>query len=137
MNKRVEPIARLALGLLLLFHGFVSFLPETSQLAQLFPKPELSAQAQEFFNHFANTGYMIIYLVFFELIIGLALVINRFVPLALVLLLPLSINAVSFHLFLDPRTMLPALVLFVLNIILIYIYYPFYKPFLKKQEVKK
>lgn len=48
------------------------------------------------------TGYLYSLLGDVEIIVGLALLIGRFVPLALVILAPITLNIVAYHLFLGP-----------------------------------
>ncbi|WP_313892438.1 hypothetical protein [Psychrobacillus sp.] len=50
---------------------------------------------------------------------GLALLSNKFVPLALIVFIPVSINMFFFHIFLDITTVAGALIIIVLNIYLL------------------
>jgi len=133
MNKRIEPIARTALGLLLLFYGFIFVLPEGSQAAAMFPKPRLGDEALVFVKAIMDTNSLLYLLVFAQLLLGLAMLTRRFATIALIVLFPFSFALVWFHVSMDPPTMLPALVLFVLNVYLIYVYKGNFKELLKKK----
>jgi hypothetical protein len=63
-----------------------------------------------------------------EVIIGLMLVLKKWVAFALILLAPISINILLFHLFLDLPGLSVALLIAVLNGVLIYKLWPQYKP---------
>jgi len=52
-------------------------------------------------------------------LVGVLLLVRKSVPFALVLLAPISVNIVLFHATLDPKNILPALVIAILNIFLI------------------
>ena len=65
-----------------------------------------------------------------EIGIGVLLLANRYVPLALVLLAPISVNIVSFHLFLDPASIGAAALVTLLNAYLLFAYRNEYKPLL-------
>jgi uncharacterized membrane protein YphA (DoxX/SURF4 family) len=97
-------MARLLLGLVFLvfgLNGFLGFLPQ----------PELPAQAGAFAGALAATGYMFPLLKGLEVLAGLALLSNRFVPLALTVLAPIVVNIVLFHTFLAPPNPVTFLVL--------------------------
>lgn len=66
-----------------------------------------------------------------EIVAGLAFLFNRFGALMALILMSVSINAVLFHLFLDPQKIYGALVLLILNIVFLYYYKEKYKPLLK------
>ncbi|MFW5926329.1 MAG: DoxX family protein [Myxococcota bacterium] len=101
----VPTAARVLLGLVFTvfgLNGFFNFLPQP-------PMPEA---AGAFLGALAATGYMFPLIKGTELVAGLMLLGNRFVPLALVLLAPVIVNIVAFHAVLAPGGMaLPLLVL--------------------------
>lgn len=61
---------------------------------------------------------------------GILLLINRFVPLALALLIPDIVNIAAFHLFLDPRNAFIVPVLIVLAAVLTYAHRDYFLPLL-------
>ncbi len=81
-------------------------------------------------------GYMIMYAVMFQMLAGLLLLLNRFVPLALLVMAPISLNILAFHLFFFPAGILPGLIVAVLNVFLLIQYRDFFKPFLRSNPDK-
>jgi uncharacterized membrane protein YphA (DoxX/SURF4 family) len=89
--------ARILLGLCFFvfgLNGFLYFIPEPST-----PMPE---RAVAFFTGLMNTGYMLPLIAGTQVIVGALLLLNRFVPLALVLIAPVIVHIVAYHLFLEP-----------------------------------
>jgi hypothetical protein len=62
-----------------------------------------------------------------EVFIGALLLTRKWIAFALIMLAPISINILLFHLFLDASGMLVALVIAVLNSILIYKHWSQYR----------
>ena len=90
-------VVRILLGALFtLFglNGFLNFLPQ--------PKTVLPPNAVAFVTALMNTGYMFKLIFGTQLVSGVLLLSNRFVPLALALLAPFIVNSIAFHLFLEP-----------------------------------
>lgn len=94
-GNRTRTAARLALGLLFSVFGLNGFL-------HFLPQPPSSPDAAVFGAALAATGYMFPLIKGTELVAGLLLLTRRAVPFALVLLAPVVVNIVAFHLFLDP-----------------------------------
>jgi hypothetical protein len=90
------PTARILLGLPLFVSGL-------NGLFHLFPEPtpQISEGALAFSGALMNTGYMLQLIFTTQLIVGVLLLANRFVPLALVLFAPFIVNAMGFHTFLE------------------------------------
>lgn len=89
--------ARVALGLVFFGCGLSWFL-------NLLPPPStpMSDGAMALAGGFMKAGYMFPLIKGTEVVAGLLLLSNRFVPLALAILAPVLINIVAFHAFLDP-----------------------------------
>jgi uncharacterized membrane protein YphA (DoxX/SURF4 family) len=90
-------VGRLLLGLVFFvfgLDGLVHFMPQPTG-----PFPE---KAMAFGNAMMQTGYLFQLLKGTEVLAGALLLSNRFVPLALVLLAPVLVNILAFHLFLEP-----------------------------------
>jgi uncharacterized membrane protein YphA (DoxX/SURF4 family) len=101
-------IARVLVGLPLFIsglNGLLHVLPE--------PTPQISEGAMAFSEALMKTGYMLQLIFITQLIVGLLLLINRFVPLALVLFAPFMINSIAFHSVLE-HTGLPFAAVFLL-----------------------
>ncbi len=91
--------------------GFFNFLPAP-------PPSEIPAGALSFGAALAQTGYMFQLIKGTEVACGLLLLANRFVPLALVILAPVLVNIIAFHIFLAPSGIVPGLVLVALEVAL-------------------
>jgi len=97
-------IARILLGLVFLVFGLNGFL-------NFLPLPALAGLAGQFIDVLAASRLMI-FVFSLEILGGLLLLLNRFVPLALVLLGPVIVNIFLFHALLD-RAELPLAILVV------------------------
>jgi uncharacterized membrane protein YphA (DoxX/SURF4 family) len=95
VQKYLPTAARLFLGLVFTVFGLNFFL-------HFLPTPPLSPRAGAFAGALFASGYLLQLLKITEVLAGLLLLGNRFVPLALALLAPVVINIVAFHLFLAP-----------------------------------
>ena len=89
--------ARILMGLPFLASGVAGLLNVTPQPAT--PLPEA---AGAFVGALMKTGYMLPLIFGTQLVVGALLVANRFVPLALALIAPFLVNALLFHLVLEP-----------------------------------
>jgi putative oxidoreductase len=65
-----------------------------------------------------------------QLIVGLLLVLNRFVPLALALFAPFMVNSIAFHLFIEHSGLPMATIFLVLEVYLAWAYRNTYRPML-------
>src|SRR2546426_11549375 len=114
MKTKIGPtIARVLLGLMFTvcgLYGFLRFIPE--------PKTPMPEGAAAFAGALMNTGYMMQLVSGTQLLTGVLLLINRFVPLALALLAPILVGIITFHIFLAPTTIAPAIVVVALELYL-------------------
>lgn len=92
--KTAVLIARIVLGFIFLVFGLNGFL-------QFLPQPAMPQGAVSFFGALAASGY-ILPLLFATQIVGGALVLVGMVPLGLLILAPVIVNIVAFHVFLAP-----------------------------------
>jgi hypothetical protein len=74
------------------------------------------------------TGYIFPVLGVLEVIIGAMLLLKKWVAFALILLAPISINILLFHLFLGIAGLPVAIIILLFNAILIYKHWQQYKP---------
>lgn len=122
-------ILRIVFGLMLLASGAI-------MLFNLVPPMEYpEASANNFMTAIQDTGYILFIVGLLKLLVGLLLIINRFVPLALVIFMPITVNMVLFHAFLDFATILPALIIGFLNIFLLFSYIKSYSPLFKPKNI--
>jgi uncharacterized membrane protein YphA (DoxX/SURF4 family) len=94
LSSKLPTVARVLLGLVFVvfgLNGFLNFLPQ--------PAPPTRALA--FLGGLASTGYFFPLLKATE-VLGGALLLAGFVPIALTLLAPIIVNIVAFHTFLAP-----------------------------------
>ncbi len=127
MTRTLPLIARLVLGagfLLFGLNGFLNFLPTP---------PPPPAPALSFISALFATGYMIPLLKGTEVVAGLLLLGNRFVPLALALLAPVLVNINAFHLLLAPAGSAPGLLLLVAELYLAWSYREAFAPMLRSR----
>ena len=89
-------ILRSALGLMMLVFGLNSFFNFMEPPSQ---PPDAGMQ---FLGALADTGYMWYAIGAVKVLSGALLLFKRWVPFALVLLAPISVNIVLYHAFLDP-----------------------------------
>ena len=121
MNSTFTTILRIILALGLLVFGLNKFIG-------FMPAPELLENAANFMQSLQATGYVLPIVGALEIFIGFLLLIKKWVPFALLLLAPISVNIVLFHLFLDLPDIAGAVVVAVINVILIYKYWKVYRP---------
>jgi len=121
MNSKFTQIIRIALGLILIVFG-------ANKIYSFIPLPHPPQQASDFMNSLADTGYVLTVVAIFEILIGLMLILRLWVPFALLVLVPLSLNILLFHLFLDVPSIGTALLVVLLNGILLYKHRRKYRP---------
>ena len=100
MNN-VPQLARLLLGLVFVLfglNGFFNFIP--------FEAP--AGEAGAFLGALGAAGYMLPLIKIVEIAAGVLLLMNRHVTLATLMLAPIVINILAFHIFLDHSGMLVA-----------------------------
>lgn len=121
MNSKFTTIIRVLLGLILIAFG-------VNKLYSFIPLPKPAAEAADFLTSLADTGYVLTAIAVAEIIIGLMLLFKKWVPFVLLLLVPLSLNILLFHLFLDVPSIGTAIVVVALNAILLYKHRQKYRP---------
>lgn len=113
MNSQFTQITRTLLGLILIVFG-------ANKIYSFIPLPQPPLEAASFLNSLMDTGYMLTLIAIVEICIGLLLVLKLWVPFALIVLLPLSLNVFLFHLFLDVPQIGASLLVLAMNIVLLY-----------------
>jgi len=88
-------VLRILLGLIFTVFGLNGFF-------DFLEAPEMPEAAGAFFGALAATGYMLPLIKGVEVVGGILLLLGRYVPLALILLGPVAVNILLFHLFLAP-----------------------------------
>ena len=121
MNSQFTKIIRILLGIMLVVFGSNKFL-------HFIPLPPPTGSAGDFMNSLGATGYIFPIVGILEVLIGIMFLFKKWVAFALILLAPISINILLFHLFLDIPGVGAALLVAILNGILIYKHWKQYSP---------
>ena len=119
MNSTFTTILRMLLGVSLLIFGinkFIAFIP-------IF---DMAPAAANFMESLNSTGYVLYVVASLELLIGGLLLFKKWVPFALILLAPIVVNILLFHLFLDVSGMFVAVFMLTITGVLIYKYWKSY-----------
>src|SRR5438477_12090576 len=99
--KYIVTISRILLGLIFVSFGLNGFL-------HFIPNPQYQGVAGQFIGAiFTSHLYVVIFLT--QIVGGLLLLANRYVPLGLLLLGPVLVNILGFHIFMSPTTIPMAL----------------------------
>ena len=106
--------ARLLLGISFIVFGINPWL-------QFLPLPELNEAATAFFSAMA-ASYLLAFVKITEVTGGLLLLTGRFVPFALLILAPIVLNILFFHVFLDTTGLVLAILLTALEVFLAWAY---------------
>ena len=127
LARFLSAIARILMGLgffIFGLNGFLQFIPQ--------PKTPMPEGAVAFAGALMKTGYMFPLIAGTQLLVGVLLLVNRFVPLALVLIMPVLVNIIAFHIFLAPSAsaMAPGAILMALELYLAWAYRDYYRPML-------
>lgn len=122
MSQKLPLIARILLGLVFTVFGLNFFLT-------FLPTPALGAEAGAFLGALVG-GKILTVAKIIEIVTGLALLVGRFVPLALTVLAPVVVGIVLFHAVFDPGGLVIPLVLAALNAYLGWAYRSSFAPML-------
>ena len=130
MSTKIKSVsvvaARLVLGLIYFVFGlnfFLHFLPMP---------PSAGGAADAFVGGLFQSGYFFPMLKSIEVLLGAFLLIGLFVPLALVILMPISLNILLFNAFLAGDATM-GIVIVLLNLYLAWAYRDYYKPLFNRK----
>ncbi|MBL7839333.1 MAG: hypothetical protein JNJ75_04265 [Cyclobacteriaceae bacterium] len=122
MSSKIKTIAttvtRSLLGLIYLFFGlnfFLHYLPTP-------PPPAQPGAAESFLGGLFQAGYFFPMVKGLEVLLGGFLLLNFLTPLSLIILAPISLNILLFHLFLAPANVSIAILIVVLHVFLFWAY---------------
>ncbi|WMX13028.1 hypothetical protein [Aureispira sp. CCB-E] len=124
MNEKVVLGIRILLGLGLVLFGSNKFL-------HFMETPPLSPEAGEFMGAMVKAGYILPIAGAVQVLAGISFLTNKFVPLMVVVLFPIMLNAFLFHAFLDPAGIAGAAVVTTLNVVLMFAHKPAYDKLLQ------
>jgi hypothetical protein len=127
MRRFFHPYAihfcRIVFGLNFLVNGLNPFL-------HFYALPQPAPQAGAFAGALMATGYLFTFVKAVEIAVGALLIANRLVPLALVLIAPISVNIFLFNALLDPAAAPIGALVLALNGYLCAGYLAYYRPLL-------
>jgi len=127
MASKAATVARILLGLVFVFFGL-------NGLLHFLPQPPMEGAAGQFIGGLSAGGYFVPMMASIQTISGLALLVRRFVPLALILLAPIVVNIVAFHIFLAPSGLPIAIVVLALEVLLAWSYRSVFHPLLRARD---
>lgn len=108
MNSKFTLITRILLGIILLLSGL-------NKILKIIPTP-----ADSLIESFGKVDYIFPIVAALEIFIAILLLSKKWVAFALILLVPLSLNILLFHIYLNFEGILPAIIVATLNGILLY-----------------
>ena len=117
-------IVRILVGLLFLFAS-------TVVLFKLMPIPEAKGAVKVFMNGVLATGYLFPLIQITELLCALAFLSGRLAKLATVVIFPITLNILFYHIFVMPEGLPLAVVMMAANLFLAYCYRDNYKSLLE------
>src|SRR4051812_12777489 len=106
-------IIRTLMGLMFLFSAAVV-------LFKLFPQPELKGAIKTFMSGVEASVYLLPLIKITEMLCAFAFLSGRFVPLATVVIFPITVNILLFHAFLAPEGLVVGILLLLGNLFLAY-----------------
>jgi len=123
-GRVVAAIVRVLLGLMFLMfglNGFLNFMPVPKDLP-----PDMITVS----TGLMKGGYLTV-VSGAEIIVAVLLLTNLFVPLALVLLAPIVVGIITFHIAIAPATIVPGIVVLVMELYLAWAYRGAFRPMLR------
>lgn len=127
MNKLFHPYAvtavRILFGVNFIINGLNPFVG-------IYELPPPSPAAESLAGALIESGYLFTVVKVVEIIVGLLLLANRFVPLALILIFPISLNIFLFDTILEPAAAPIGIMVLLFNVYLCIAYLKYYRPFL-------
>lgn len=115
MKLKIQWGSQFLLGLMFLVFGLNGFF-------DFIDKPPLPETAMKFMSGLAAGGFFFPFVKAVEIVCGILLLTNRFVPLALLILAPIVVNIVLYHAVLAPLGGGPAYLSLVLILITMFAY---------------
>lgn len=118
--KVATTIVRVLLGVLFIYASLMFFL-------KMAPEPETTGDFKIFNTGIVAAQYILPLAKTLEFLCGLAFLTNRFVALANLVILPVTINIFMIHFFMSPENLPIAVFVCIANVFLIFRYWDHYK----------
>jgi uncharacterized membrane protein YphA (DoxX/SURF4 family) len=122
-GRIATPIIRILLGLMFLvfgLNGFLNFMPAPKDMPQ---------EILNVVGALTQAGYITV-VSGAEVLVAVMLLMNRFVPLALVLLAPIVVGIITFHIAMAPASIGPGIVVLLMELYLAWAYRGAFHPML-------
>ncbi len=116
-------VVRILMGLMFVFASVTYFIKMGKQ-------PEPVGNVKLFMDGLTASNYLMPLAKTLELLCGIALLVNRFVKLAVVVIFPIVVNIMLINMFLMPSGLIIGLALFACNLFLAWYYREAYVPML-------
>jgi len=123
MKSKVFMVIRIIFALALLFFG-------ANKLFHFMDPPPPPEDAMGYWTALSITKTLTLVAIV-EIVSGLTLILNKYASLMMIILMSVSVNAILYHLALDPASIGMAVGLLLLNILMLYNYKDSYKELLK------
>lgn len=123
--SKIPMVVRYLMGAVYVVFGLNGFF-------HFIPNPDLPAVAKDFIGTLVSSGYLMYLIKAIEVVVGILLLSNIYVPLALVIIAPITLNIFLFHLFLAMDGLPVGILLLAMNIYLGYANRSAYSNMLKK-----
>ncbi|MFK7799586.1 MAG: DoxX family protein [Aureispira sp.] len=112
MNSKVETVIRILFALSLLIFGLNKFF-------YFIPNPPIEGAGGELMNIYVTSGFMKM-IGGLEVLVGISLLIQKFVPFFLTIIAAIMFNAVVFHILYDLAALGPAVAALIITLLHIY-----------------
>ena len=130
MNQNLSPMNKAQLIIRILF-GLILVIFGSNKFLHFMPMPPMPEAAGAFMGALVDSGYLMTLVALVEIVAGVSILINKYKTLALVILLPVILNAFLFHLFLDLSRIAGSAVALMMNLFLMYANKESYRSLLK------
>ncbi|MCH7568733.1 MAG: hypothetical protein IIA87_04905 [Nanoarchaeota archaeon] len=120
-NRKLVRTIQIIFGLGLIFFG-------TNMFFQFLASPEFNEAGSAFLGALFATGFIFPIMGTIWILAGLMFLFNKCSALAAIIIFPVSLNILLFHLLLDFTGALMGILVFILNIYLFYVHWNSYKP---------
>lgn len=120
-------VARVVLGAIFLVFGLNGFF-------HFITMPPPTGAAGEFLYGLVKAAYFLPFMAAVQVICGVLLLSGTLIPLALLLLFPISLNIFLFHLALAPEGLGMAVIIIAAHVLLAIYYWPVFKPIFLRQN---
>jgi len=123
MNSQFTNFVRILLGITVFLFGLNKLIS-----LPFFPSPELPEKAMDFMSSIWNVGLILKVVGLIEMTVGIMLLAKKWIAFSLIVLMPIVLNIILFHLFLDLSGIGGAIFIGLLNGVMLYKIRKQYKP---------